>query len=347
MKKGFSLVALIATVTIIITLISTITFSAINASNTSKKITFATEINMIQEASDAYKIKNDIYPIKDNVIIDVTKLSQEEKKQFTDNGDVITNNKIVLGKVNYMDIGINNLKNGTLKDTADLYAVSPITGKIYYAKGYIVGSSKYFTLTSSLKTLITINQEKNFKKAEAPVIFIPSTTEYTNDSKGVTITVKVPSSYNTVSVYKDNNNVVPKKNTEGSGEYMYDIYETSDIKNYSIIVKYDGKISTYNVSNIDTKSPDFEMSSFVPVNEPKGDIVGYYKITKKNDNISKIKKIKYEEGVFNNNTLIKDHFEVSGNLIKEDIIPVKKGIRKITVYMEDNAGNWAAKYLER
>ena len=37
---------------------------------------------------------------------------------------------------------------------------------------------------------------------------------------------------------------------------------------------------------------------------------------------------------------INGHFETSGNVAHSNIIPIKKSVRQITVYIEDNAKNW-------
>ena len=57
-KKGISVVALVASVAIIVALLTTVTISGVNTAHNAKKIAFGTEINMMQTALDAYYTKN-------------------------------------------------------------------------------------------------------------------------------------------------------------------------------------------------------------------------------------------------------------------------------------------------
>lgn len=340
MKKGFSLIALMTTVVVILILLSTATFSIINSSNISKKTGFATEINMIQQAVDAYKTKNDSYPSKNIVVIDLSSLNDKQKEQFINNGENIISNKLSLVSVDYQAVGITNLKYGTSETANDIYAISENSGKVYYVKGFKVGNDTYFTLTESLKNLLIVNKDKDLTNSGAPVVFEPTQTSYTNSD--VSVKVKVPSTYATVSVYA-NNNIVPMSGSENG----FNIYNVNESGNYTITVNYNEKTSVYNVANVDKISPVVEISSYQEITNPEDDIIGYYKITKNNDDLSGIKLVKYEEELFKDATLMKEHFEISGIVLDNNIIPVRKGVKAITLYVEDNAGNWTAQFIER
>ena len=85
-----------------------------------------------------------------------------------------------------------------------------------------------------------------------------------------------------------------------------------------------------------------------------GNLSSYVDITSKVENGSGLKKIKYEyNGIYDSavsdedKNSVKSHFENNGiNLdTKATVIPITKGTRKLTVYMEDNAGNWSMQTL--
>lgn len=340
MKKGFSLIALMMTITIIMILLSTATFSIISTTNMSKKNNFATEINMVQEAVNAYYTSNNVYPSSDIVIVDIGLLSNDQKEQFTKNDEDVISDKVNLSKIDYTKIDITNLKYGNLSTPNDMYAVSEKTGVVYYVKGIVIGDTTFYTLTDSLKNVLNINKDNNIKDAGSPVIFEPTDTKYTNND--VYVKVKVPSTYSVISVYMNNTAVAMTSVEDG-----FNIYNVQGNENYSVIVNYNEKSSTYNVTNVDKSSPVLEISEFIPAEENSSDIVGYYRIISKSDNLSGIRKIKYDNEIFNDTDLIKDHFEVSGFTVDDDIILVKKGVKSLTVYAEDNAGNWVAKFIER
>lgn len=156
MKKGVSLAALMATITIIVILISTVTISGKKMSDNVKKSNFALEINSIQQSVDSYVEKNNgMYPITNSVVVNLSDVSDENKEQFTNNGEMISGNTISLFEINYNDINFTKLKYGNKEEgNTDVYLVSAITGKVYYAKGFKIGSKVYYTLTDELKKSI-------------------------------------------------------------------------------------------------------------------------------------------------------------------------------------------------
>ena len=94
MKKGIAMVTLVVTIAVMLTLVSVITYTGISTANTSKKMSFASEINMVQESVNGYRTNsNGEFPTSDFVTIDLTNASIDVKKQFTDNGEEIIGNK--------------------------------------------------------------------------------------------------------------------------------------------------------------------------------------------------------------------------------------------------------------
>lgn len=157
MKKGISLISLMATITIMIILISTVAISGTQMSNQRKLADFATEISALQDSVNNYlKINPYDYPILDSVIVDLNQVSKENQEQFIANGDRILNNTIHLYEIDYQKINHTHLKYGKDgEDKADRYLLSAETGKVYYIKGLKVGKQVYYTLTEELKKKIS------------------------------------------------------------------------------------------------------------------------------------------------------------------------------------------------
>lgn len=88
MKKGIAMVTLVVTIGVMLTLVSVITYTGISTANTSKKMSFASEINMVQESVNGYRTNsNGEFPTSDFVTIDLTNASIDVK-----------NNLLIMGK---------------------------------------------------------------------------------------------------------------------------------------------------------------------------------------------------------------------------------------------------------
>ena len=154
MKKGFSLAALTATATIIIILMSVVIISGNKTGDSRKKSNFAAEISTLQSAIDSYISSNPYdYPFLNSVTLDLSNVSEQNRLQFTNNGDKIDGNVISLYEIDYEKIGYTNLKYVNKKEsTNDVYLVSGTTYKVYYGCGFKVGNEVYYTLTDELKS---------------------------------------------------------------------------------------------------------------------------------------------------------------------------------------------------
>lgn len=157
MKKGISIAALTATITIMVVLVSTVVITGNKMSNNVKKSNFLSEINMIQESVNSYMQKNpNNYPILNNVIIDLSNVSSDNQKQFSENGDEINNNTVSLFEIDFEKLNYQNLKYGRKKyGENDIYVMSATTGKVYYAKGFEVGNEIIYC--SSVDVIINDN----------------------------------------------------------------------------------------------------------------------------------------------------------------------------------------------
>lgn len=220
MKKGISLAALISTITIILILITVVTISGSKMSNNTKRSSFATEINTIQKSVDSYLQRNENeYPILNNIIIDLSNVSDENKKQFTDNGDKIINNTIALFEIDYSKIGYTDLKYGNKKEGKnDMYLLSGVTGRVYYAKGFVVGENTYYTLTSDLEKVLEYKTTDTIPNNNDIISYTQENLE--NSKKKVT--VKIPSSYVSVIVKVGDTNY---SSITSGGYNLYEVIE--------------------------------------------------------------------------------------------------------------------------
>ena len=346
-KKGISLTVLIITSAVMLILVSTIVISGFNTANSSEELSFAMEISSIQQSVNSYvEINDGQYPVKDAVLLDVSKMSEKSLNQFKNNNDVVdANGNILLYEIDYQKINQNSLKYGNGSNGEnDMYVVSQATGNVYYAKGVKINDTTYFALTDKLIKLLGYNNEKNEKITNSAVVFIPSNTTWTNQN--VNVVVKVPKKYTNVIVTAGNSTI--SEDTTANDDIYY-VYQVSSEGNYQILVNYNSnengeerRIAKYSVNNVDKAAPDIEIDvdNQVRLKDAENENIGYVKILSKKDDLSGIKLLKYDTEKITND--ISEHFELTGKDIKGDTIMIEKGVRYITVYIEDNAGNGKA-----
>ncbi len=335
MKNGIAMVTLVVTIAVMLTLVSVITYTGINTANTSKKMAFASEIKMVQECIDSYRTNNEgNFPTSDFVTIDLSNASIDVKKQFTDNGEEIIENKVYLSKIDYTKLELNSLNRGLGQTSDDIYVLSTKSGIVYYAKGLKIGNITYYTLTYELKNLLSYNQKSNEVSISNPIVFKVSTTDWINSGK-VECSVKVPNNYSSKEP-TFNGNIILDVQTSSEGEY---ITHKFNIDNNGIIeIKYnDGKedkTASYTINNFDKDIPTVSISKISNSNPDKKS----YKIDA-NDKTSGVKVIKYDIGNIVNDNISNVYFYSNGIQVKDNIIQLDNDVSYITVYVEDKAGN--------
>lgn len=335
MKNGIAMVTLVVTIAVMLTLVSVITYTGINTANTSKKMAFASEIKMVQECIDSYRTNNEgNFPTSDFVTIDLSNASIDVKKQFTDNGEEIIENKVYLSKIDYTKLELNSLNRGLGQTSDDIYVLSTKSGIVYYAKGLKIGNITYYTLTYELKNLLSYNQKSNEVSISNPIVFKVSTTDWINSGK-VECSVKVPNNYSSKE-QTFNGNIILDVQTSSEGEY---ITHKFNIDNNGIIeIKYnDGKedkTASYTINNFDKDIPTVSISKISNSNPDKKS----YKIDA-NDKTSGVKVIKYDIGNIANDNISNVYFYSNGIQVKDNIIQLDNDVSYITVYVEDKAGN--------
>lgn len=335
MKKGIAMVTLVVTIAVMLTLVSVITYTGISTANTSKKMSFASEINMVQENIDGYRTNNEgEFPISDFVIIDLINASDDVKKQFTDNGEDIIDNKVYLSKIDYTKLDLNSLNRGVSKTADDIYALSTKSGIVYYAKGLKIGNITYYTLTDELKNLLNYNQKSNSVLTSNAIIFETSTNDWIHSGK-IECSIKIPRKYSSENTTFNGGEIVGI-GTIGKKDYIihkFDIYDNGVIE-----VKYkDGnedKTASYTVNNFDKDMPTVSISKISNSNPDKKS----YKIDA-NDKTSGIKIIKYDIGKKIVGNVSDVYFNSNGIQLKDNVIQLDNDVSYITVYVEDNAGN--------
>lgn len=341
----------VATVTIMLILMTTIIIAANSISDNSKRISFASEIKSIQQAVNSYVTKNEgEYPTVNSIVVDISKLDPTYQTQFTANQESVVDGKIILNEIDYQKIGITDLKYGNGKrGTNDIYAVSNQTGKVYYVMGVTISNYAYYTLTSDLAKLLKLN-DNQIDDTDPVVIFTPNKIEWTNQE--VRVSIKIPKIFSLLQIKVNGTEI---SITDPIEEGSYNVYNVSNPGNYSIDVTYrksesstENSYAKYSVTNFDNIAPTFTLSDAKQMDG--GNLSSYVNITSKVENGSGLKKIKYEyNGIYDSaisdvdKNSVKPHFENNGiNLdTKATVIPITKGTRKLTVYMEDNAGNWS------
>ena len=336
MKKGIAMATLVVIISVMLILLSVIAITGINISNTSRKIAFASELKMLQDSIDGYITKNlGEYPVSEFVTIDLSRASDDVKKQFEDNGEEILDSKVILNKIDYIKLDLTSLTRGTSDTTYDIYVVSTKTGKVYYAKGLKIGNNTYYTLTDELKNLVEYNSKSNEVLTNDAVIFETSTNEWTNSD--IEITVKVPRSYSNDKLTINGNPVI-KFSTIGTEDYV--IHSLTISYNCNLAVNYKDannldRTSSFDITNIDKQKPYIDITNIKQLDTNKK-----YLEIKGNDSESGVKIIKYDTDKITNDEIGKIYFNSNGIEVKNNIIEVEDNIPYITLYIEDNAGNY-------
>lgn len=335
MKKGIAMATLLVIISVMLILVSVITITGINTSNTSRKIAFASELKMLQDSVDGYITKNlGEYPVSEFVTIDLSRASNDVKKQFEDNGEEILDSKVILSKIDYTKLDLTSLTRGTSDTTDDIYVVSNKTGKVYYAKGLKIGNNTYYTLTDGLKNLVGYNNKSNEVLTNDAIIFETSTNEWTNSD--IKVKVKVPRSYSNSALTINGNSVT--KGTIGTEDYV--IHSLTISYNCNLAVSYKDannldKTSSFDITNIDKQKPEITIINVKQLDKNKK-----YLEIKGNDLESGVKIIKYDTDKIANDEIGRIYFNSNAIEVKNNIIEVEDNIPYITLYIEDNAGNY-------
>lgn len=145
MKKGISVVSLVIVFAIMAIITSVIVISTRDSVDNLNKVKFVTDYISVESAVDKYYSFNGNYPILDKINITFEKNSID---QFE--GETITDYTVQLYKLNVEILGIDDLVLGKGNSDKDYYAVSLVTGKIYYVSGFNYNNQVYYKVTKEL-----------------------------------------------------------------------------------------------------------------------------------------------------------------------------------------------------
>ena len=336
MKKGITLISLMITIIVLIILLGTTVVSGINSIERAGKIKFATEISYVQELTNNYMLKNGKYPILQQKVVYV---SSDDLWQFEK--EDVSNGNVLLYELDMSIIGLSDLKYGNGVEQKDKFLVSSKTGKVYYELGYKVNKNTYYTLNDELSSLIGYR----FSSKKNNIKFINNSTGYVNDAPDITLSI--PDNYEVISVVVKQNNIEDIYISEYLENDNYKIYNINNIaNNYNIEIVYKEDANgtqikdKYSVTNFDSEAPIFKISDikYLQNNDVKKK---YFNVESKSDNLSGIKMFKYVTNMAVDNEDMKEYFSKNGMPVKDDIIIIDNEIKSVTLYMEDNAGNFS------
>ena len=346
-KRGITAISLALTMAILLILVTIVGVSGIATYNTSLKMGLASELANIEVSVDNYYTKTGEYPVKRNIQVDISNVTEKSKEQFK--SENIVDNKVVLQEIDYNILGFKTLKYGLGKDGEnDIYAVSEKTGIVYYVKGLSVDGYTHYMLNEELAKLSNFN-DSGVNSNEDGIIYTSSNIKWTNDN--INVEIRIPKNVVVTSVLKGETNV---SNNSSDNNEAYYIYKVNDIQsNLDITVNYTvngvNKTSVYNVRNIDKSAPTLNISEDQKLMNTNQDKYAYSSISYL-DELSNIKVVKYENEEIGSNTAegkleIESYFKTNGKKIYKEMLQIEPNVEKITVYIEDNAGNWTVKYV--
>lgn len=335
MKKGISLIVLIVGISIILTLSSVIVIYGNNIYNNSKKVKFASEISYVDEIIESYKQKNGEYPTLDMYNFDTTNINSDILSSQFANENIINNN-IVLYKIDFSKLGITELTfaNKDYDHGEKVYLISKETGKIYYQKGYKIAKDVYYTLTDDLKKSINYTQKN---EVDDGITFNKEKTDLQNK---LAVNIKIPKEYIVESVTSTDSTFSYTTTTFES----YNMYNTLSTKNSVITLTYkindsaSSKTLNYTVDNVYNNTITFEIGDVQKLNN-SNETKKYIEIKNLKDDISGIKYIKYANEKVDSNQA-NEYFQTKGINVNDNLIEIEDNVLYITVYVEDNAGNY-------
>lgn len=320
------------TLVVTIVLMSILSGAAIYVSNrtikTGERTRFAIEILNIQNSVENYYLENGKYPTSETVDFNTANLGVFEISQFI--GENISENIITLSKLDLNALGIRDTEFGNNIREADVYAISNITGRVYYIEGVTHEYKTYYSMHKDLYQFVTDDISKMNKNdiRIKDVIFRVSDLEMS--SKPITITLLLPLDA-TIDAITTTNEVEFGEESQEDEYKIVEINTTNAKENYDVTVEYTLNANkhtvVYNVTNSDYIGP------VIAITEQKND--GYISLNiNATDDLSGLAKLKYE---FTN---VEDasYFIKYGKTINGTKLDCYES-GTYTIYAIDNAGN--------
>lgn len=342
LKRGITVTMMVITVIILLILASTITISVYSGINYSKLSSWKSEIVNIQ---NVVKEKLNESSIIDEYILGSISVSKDSipNVEFTNqfSGETVdSDNNVILYALDLGKLGITDTMYGNYTTSTDVYAISKETNKVYYVQGLELGNDTYYTITSD-----DLENLENTENVLSSVVFVPNTIGYTN--KPIKVTVKLPNTSLNPSIGTNNSEIIVGSLVNDGDMQVVEVNTNEIPGNYIITVSYnDGaKVVTtnYEVNGYDSTTPvinEITSSNYIYKQTAENELKYLTNITASDDN-SGVKYLKYIEG-----NATEDMISVSGKVIKDGTINLNKDVNVYTIYAEDNAGNYALKYID-
>ena len=144
MKKGISLVVLVITIIVLVILTGVVIIDSNYIVADAELSKLQSDIAELQTLMRIYKIRNSGNIPFDTVDMDISYLSEDVKKQFSEE-TISDDGKIQLYVIQLDKIDAEAVNYGTQKESAsDRYLYSSVTGKVYYEQGLLVNGVMYY-----------------------------------------------------------------------------------------------------------------------------------------------------------------------------------------------------------
>lgn len=158
-NSGMSLISLVIMIIIMIILSSTVIFSVVAVTNNSKMVTYANDLNTVEQEVEAYYLENNVLP-KVEVPEPVDGYTKADLIALTGTTNAamleseIDLNLDTLDKFYEVDLTKTKITNSTRglrkNGDSDIYVVNERNLRVYYVKGNKIGGDTYFSLTEAL-----------------------------------------------------------------------------------------------------------------------------------------------------------------------------------------------------
>jgi len=328
MKKGITLLTVVITVLIMSILVGVTVDYSLDTIKASKMGEFALEIIDIQNKVDRYYIDYNQYPVSTEVKFGLQGMSSFEISQFA--GEEIVNDNVTLYYLDYTKLGITKRIFGNNNTSLDAYAVSQVTGKVYYLQGIEQEGERHYTINEKLnKDYVEGLIDSSYNDIRInDVIFKVSSTVETNNP--VTLIAVLPAEANIISASATNSILVGEQTRDGD-DILIPINTNNANGNYGVNITYtlngEEKSASYNVQNFDNVGPDISITS-----KSNGNYITLEIDVTDTDNV--VSKIKYEEAAI----VDEQYFVNYGKTLKNKTINCSEN-KTYTFYAIDSAGN--------
>lgn len=145
MKRGISILSLGIVLVIMAIIASVIVVSTRDSIDNLNKVKFVTDYISVESALDKYYSFNDRYPLLDEISIT---FESGASRQF--DGETVTDSTVNLYKLDITALGLDEIVLGNGSKEDDYYAVSMVTGELYYVAGFLYNGNMYYKVTEEL-----------------------------------------------------------------------------------------------------------------------------------------------------------------------------------------------------